>query len=240
MSSAMGAALSSATTRKAKKAPQVSVTEADRAVLSLKTQRRKLEQYVSKLERAARAAGERARAHAARGERDGALRQLRAKRGHEALAHKTAGMLFNVEQTLAQIEDAQVTGATLSAMQAGAAELKRLQSAVPLEEVEAVADAAADAHAHFEKVGQVLGIAAAAVDDAALEAELGQLEAALGGKEAEELPAVPTHAPARVAAEAEFPDAPTHAPEPAEALSRAAAEAAGGVVRVAEPVAELA
>eukprot|EP00873_Tetraselmis_striata_P043306 jgi/Tetstr1/463570/TSEL_008449.t1 len=212
------------------------ITELDRAILNLKTQRRKLNDQRGRLE----ALNERERA---------AVRELLAaqRKGRALLALKKVKLqegqmdaidtyLMRVEEQLVGIETTRETKALFDTLRAGADALKSAQASLSLAEVEALAADTAEAREYEAQLGAIMGESWVGEDEAEVVAELEALERAVF---AEELPEVPA-APVAGAEEAEaagaeaLPDAPTHDIDPAEALRQKAA-AAGGRLR-ADPL----
>ena len=182
------------------------VTDLDRAVLQLKTQRRQLEGAAARTarlverERAAALAAVVASSSGENNNRQAALAALRRKKLHEARLAAVDSYLLNVEEALAGIDDARATASVASALRAGADALKALRASAPLAEVEAIlADsrAAAEYEASMARLLENAGTGLDAAQEASAERELEALVASEEEKEAREeagrLPEAPRH-----------------------------------------------
>jgi len=198
-----------------------SVTDADRAVLRLKTQRRKLEGTARRLQALADAEAQRAREKSRAGERQAALLALRKRRVDLAALERVMAWQANVESTLAEIESARQSAAVFAALRAGADTLTAMQRECSVEDVERLVEDQERAGEWTAEVeGLLSGVAGPASEvEAAAESELAALEAEMLE---EELPAVPSEElPARTeetavaaAQEAEAREEPEPEPEP--------------------------
>ncbi|GFR52212.1 hypothetical protein Agub_g14752 [Astrephomene gubernaculifera] len=202
---------SSKPTRKAKKPV---VTEVDRAILSLKTQRKKLEdqeklptQINVRLERHA----EVARQLAGEGRRDRALLALRKKKLSEKQLAQLHGLIINVEEMLSNIELTKQQTAVFSALQSSNEALKQLQAQVRLDDVQRLLDDTAEARQYQTELSELLGGQLTQGEDEEVAAELAALEEVVADQERLDMPAAPATkvpeaeqaAAARAAAQAE-------------------------------------
>ena len=162
-------------------------------MLSLKTQRRKLQSYAAQLSASSARDALAARQLVAGGLRERALLALRSRRRTEASLAQTQGWLARVDDALSQLDSAQRTQLLVSALQSGAEVLKRLSEACKVEEVEAMLGAGREAGEAAMRVAQALG--EGGEEAAQAQRELEEMEAAWAAEQAAELPAVPREAP---------------------------------------------
>ncbi|GBF98946.1 hypothetical protein Rsub_12592 [Raphidocelis subcapitata] len=153
------------------------ITDADRAVLSLKAQRRKLEEQARLLERRMDHQVTVARQLVAANKKDRALLALQRKTLAQRQLEALAGHLLNVEDLLSGMELTKQQARIFSALQDGAAALKKAQSE--------------------ERVHGALSAQLAPADEAAAAEELAELEAEFEGAEAAAAAAALPAAPAR-------------------------------------------
>lgn len=180
------------------------ITEADRAVLSLKTQRRKLGAYQQQLEASLRRDTAAAKQLLAAGLRDRALLALRKRASTQAVLSRVDGWVLQVEETLASLDSAARTQALVAAMRSGADVLKAITESVQLADVDGLMDDTAQGVEAVRRLQIALGGGegvAAADGDSEAERELAAMEAELegqereGDKEEDHLPSVPTARP---------------------------------------------
>ncbi|CAH2073453.1 unnamed protein product [Thlaspi arvense] len=200
------------------------ITEVDRAILSLKTQRRKLGQYQQQLEKVIEAEKQAARDLIREKRKDRALLALKKKRTQEELLKQVDQWVINVEQqkpeqtyfqpvVVTQLADIELTSkqkAVFESLKQGNSAIKAIQSEVNLDDVQKLMDDTADAKAYQDELSAILGEKLSAEDEEEILAELDNLENLLI---VEDMPDVPT--PELVPEEPEIldlPDVPTKAP----------------------------
>ncbi|XP_048228199.1 vacuolar protein sorting-associated protein 20 homolog 2 [Ricinus communis] len=186
------------------------ITDVDRAILSLKTQRRKLAQYQQKLEEVIEAEKQAARELILQKRKDRALLALKKKKTQEELLKQVDTWLINVEQQLADIELASKQKAVFESLKAGTDTVKAIQSEINLDDVQKLMDDTEEAKAYQDEINAILGEKLSAEDEEEILAEFENLEAQLT---VEDLPEVPTPLPSKEHEEKlDLPDVPTKPP----------------------------
>ncbi|CAL9244764.1 unnamed protein product [Arabidopsis halleri] len=188
------------------KKPQI--TEVDRAILSLKTQRRKLGQYQQKLEKVIEAEKQAARDLIREKRKDRALLALRKKRTQEELLKQVDQWVINVEQQLADIELTSKQKAVFESLKQGNSAIKAIQSELDLDDVQKLMDDTADAKAYQDELNAILGEKLSAEDEEDVLAEFDNLESQLT---VDEMPQVPTKE-SEESEKLDLPDVPTKTP----------------------------
>jgi charged multivesicular body protein 6 len=185
------------------------VTEVDRAILALKTQRRKLAQYQQKLDAVIEAEKQAARDLIREKKKDRALLALKKKKTQEELLKQVDAWLINVEQQLADIELASKQKAVFESLKAGNDAMKAIQSEINIDDVQKLMDETAEAKAYQDEIHAILGEQLSAEDEEEVLAEFENLETQLA---VEDLPEAPTTVPAEIDEKLDLPDVPTKAP----------------------------
>nr|AAM62458.1 unknown [Arabidopsis thaliana] len=188
------------------KKPQI--TEVDRAILSLKTQRRKLGQYQQKLEKVIEAEKQAARDLIREKRKDRALLALRKKRTQEELLKQVDQWVINVEQQLTDIELTSKQKAVFESLKQGNSAIKAIQSELDLDDVQKLMDDTADAKAYQDELNSILGEKLSAEDEEDILAEFDNLESQLI---VDEMPEVPTKE-SEESEKLDLPDVPTKTP----------------------------
>ena len=175
--SIMGASSSASRSRRAKK-PDGRVTEVDRQVLGLKTQRRKLSAYAARVATQIARETANAKALAKSGERARCLHALRRRKLHEQNANRIDEWAMSVETLLSSIEQAQATAVVLKRLKEGNEALREAQAGYGVEDVH---ETLREMEAGAEREAEINAMLADQLDqnaeDAAL-AELAELERA--------------------------------------------------------------
>jgi len=206
----------------AKKTPKSRVTEQDKAVLQLKTQRDKLKQYQKKIQLNLEKERELAKKLLKDGKKDRALLLLKKKRAQESMLAKTDNQLDNLEQLCGNLEFAQIEAKVVDGLKAGNESLKQLQKMMSLEDVEKIMDETREAVEYQNEIDALIsGANLTQEDEDAIMAELEEItQVDLPEVPTEKLPEAPTVdvAEAEAAAdkeleELELPDVPREAPK---------------------------
>lgn len=206
------------------------ITDVDKAVLTLKTQRRKLVAERKRVENVITREIEIARQLIAQGNKSRALLALKKKKVQQGRIDQLDVWLLNVEEMLGNIENTKNNNQIYSALKQGNSALKELQKDVSVEDVEMLMEDSAEAKATQERMSEALSESLTPEEDEDVAAELKAMESSSTAHEvAEELPDVPQHTPA-------LPTDTKSTVEPVELL-QAQAEKQGHPVVAEEPIA---
>ncbi|XP_031090891.1 vacuolar protein sorting-associated protein 20 homolog 2 [Ipomoea triloba] len=193
------------------------ITEVDKAILSLKTQRRKLAQYQQQLEKVIEAEKQAAKDLLRDKKKDRALLALKKKKAQEELLKQVDSWMINVEQQLADIELSSKQKAVFESLKTGNNAIKAIQSEVNLDDVQKLMDDTAEAKAYQDEINAILGEKLSAEDEEEILAEFENLESQLIDQD---LPNVPASLPSGEKEEKlDLPDVPTKAPVISDAIS---------------------
>jgi len=188
------------------------ITEVDRAILSLKTQRRKLGQYQQQLEAVIEAEKQAARDLIREKKKDRALLALKKKKTQEELLKQVDTWLINVEQQLADIELTSKQKAVFESLKAGTNAIQAIQSEINMDDVQKLLDDTAEAKAYQDEINAILGEKLSAEDEEDILAEFENLESQIT---VQDLPNTPDELDEKL----DLPDVPTKAPVVHEVVS---------------------
>ncbi|KAL4632674.1 hypothetical protein ACB092_04G068000 [Castanea dentata] len=197
------------------------ITEVDRAILSLKTQRRKLADYQRQLDAVIEAEKQAAKDLIREKRKDRALLALKKKKTQEELLKQVDAWLINVEQQLADIELASKQKAVFDSLKSGNNAIKAIQSEINLEDVQKLMDDTDEARAYQDEINAILGEKLSAEDEEEIIAEFENLESQITVQDLPNVPNAPTsiQSPEEHDDKLDLPDVPTKAPVASEVVA---------------------
>jgi len=173
-------------------------SEQDKAILQMKTQRDRLQQYQKKISIVAARETDIARECLRQGDKKKALVALRRKKYQETLLANTDKHLEQLEQLVNDVEFARVQKDVLYGLQEGTSVLKMMQKEMGgLEGVERLLGESEEAKAYTKEVNEMLAGRMSNIEEDEVEEELEALEKQVNsveekaGRRAEALPSVP-------------------------------------------------
>ena len=174
----------------------------DKAVLDLKLQRDKLQQYQKRIELTLETDRQMAKKLLSEGKKDRAKLLLRKKKYQESLLTRTDGQLDNLQTLVNDLEFAQVEQQVVNGLKIGNEALKKANEMLSIDEIEQIMDDTAEAIEKQKEIDLLISGQLSAEDEDDVLQELDDLVAAEANEaeaEVEEdvtLPEVPTEEPA--------------------------------------------
>ncbi|OAQ99421.1 hypothetical protein LLEC1_04999 [Akanthomyces lecanii] len=154
------------------------VTAQDKAILDLKIQRDKLQQYQRRITILTDKETDIARQMLAKGDKPRALLALRRKKYQQGLLAKTDAQLAQLEQLTSSVEFAQIQKDVVFGLQQGTRVLQEIHREMGgIEHVEKLMGETADAIAYQNEVSEMLGGRISNQDEDEVEDELAAMEA---------------------------------------------------------------
>lgn len=171
------------------KPKQSRVTEQDKAVLQLKQQRDKIQQYQKKIETNLEKERQLAKQLIKDGKKDRALLLLKKKRFQEQLLQRTDGQLDNLEKMVSELEFSQIQAKVVEGLKIGNESLKKMHEILSIEEVEKIMD---ETQEGIERQREIDEILSGGLTDEDEDAVLEEYEKMFGESEDIQLPDVPS------------------------------------------------
>lgn len=180
------------TKHSSKKPKGAVITEVDRAVLSLKTQRKKLEDQLKLLDKRIEHFTELGRELIRANKKDRALLTLKRRKLSQNQLQSVQQYLVNLEELLASIELTSHQNQVFAALKEGTRVMQQLQKEVSVEDVERLMDDTAEAKAIQDEMNELLSRSLTGEDEEEVLAALEALEDEVLPKEVDVLAALPT------------------------------------------------
>ncbi|KAI9896201.1 hypothetical protein N3K66_008373 [Trichothecium roseum] len=167
------------------------ITEQDKAILDMKIQRDRLQQYQRRITTLTDRETAIAKEMLAKGDKKRALLALRRKKYQESLLSKTDAQLEQLEKLTSSVEFAQIQKDVVFGLAQGTKVLQEIHAEMGgIEKIEKMMGESADAIAYQQEVSDMLGSRMTTQDEDEVEEELAALEAETTGAK-QELPTVP-------------------------------------------------
>jgi len=171
------------------KKQETKVSEHDKAVLELKTQRDKIKVYQKKLQGIIQKERDVAKSLLQDGKKDKAMLALKKKKYQESLLEKTQKQLDNLQKMVDELEFAQIEKQIFDGLKQGKQALDSLQKEMgSLEDIEKLMDETREAIQYQEEVSRILSESLTPDDLHDVEEDLNELEVAMLN---EKMPQVP-------------------------------------------------
>ncbi|KAK9370639.1 Snf7-domain-containing protein [Lipomyces kononenkoae] len=168
--------------------PNRKITKQDTAILDMKLQRDRLQQYQRRIQGILDREHEIARQCLEKGDRERARLALRKRKYQEQLLAKTDSQLETLERLTQSIEFALVEKDVLFGLQQGSQVLKEINQEMSMDKVERLLDESADGVAYQNEISQMLADAITNSEEAEIEEEL---EAIRREELVKNIPAIP-------------------------------------------------
>mmetsp|Transcript_22949 Transcript_22949/g.40548 ORF Transcript_22949/g.40548 Transcript_22949/m.40548 type:complete len:231 (-) Transcript_22949:96-788(-) len=174
-----------------KRPSKVEINDTDKAILSLKTQRQKLESQERLLQLRLDNYVTTAKQLIAESRKDRALLTLKKKKMTENQLLQLHGLIINVEQMLSDVESTKQSTKVFGVLKAGNDILKTLQAQVRLDDVQRLMDDTAETAAYQRELNALLSQQLGEEDVEGAEEELEMLEKILEDEEVLQMPNAP-------------------------------------------------
>lgn len=167
------------------------ITDVDRAVLALKTQKRKLGEYQKRVEGAIEREEQRAKDLVQCKKNKQALLALKKRKLHQQQLEKVCAWVLKVEESIVHIEQNQVQNDVYANLKRGNEALQILQKEVSLDDVDEILQDSSESAAHWEDINRALSDQLDAKQLGEVDDELKRMEKVMLDEELSALPAAP-------------------------------------------------
>jgi len=167
------------------------ITDVDRAVLALKTQKRKLGEYQKRVEGAIEREERRAKELVQGKKNQQALLALKKRKLHQQQLEKVCAWVLNVEESIVNIEQSQVQNDVYLNLKRGNDALQILQKEVPIDDVDEIIKDTSESAAHWEEINKALSDQLDPTQLQEVDEELQQMENAMLNEDLSTLPSAP-------------------------------------------------